>query len=46
VEAYLAERFPEVPRLIVRGAVCRPEWLVEVEGTAIAARDAPTLPAF
>jgi len=46
VEAYLAERFPEVPRLVVRGAVCRPEWLVEVEGVAVAARDAPGLPAF
>ncbi len=46
VEAHFAERFPEVPRLIVRGAVCRPEWLVEVEGIAIAPHDAPMLPAF
>jgi enamine deaminase RidA (YjgF/YER057c/UK114 family) len=46
VEACFDERFPEVPRLIVRGAVCRPEWLVEVEGIAIAPHDAPLLPAF
>jgi enamine deaminase RidA (YjgF/YER057c/UK114 family) len=46
VEAYLAERFPDVPRLIVRGAVCRPEWLVEVEGIAIAPHKARRLPAF
>ncbi len=46
IEAYLAERFPEMPRLMVRGAVCRPEWLVEVEGIAIAPHDAPALPHF
>jgi enamine deaminase RidA (YjgF/YER057c/UK114 family) len=46
VEACLAERFPDVPRLIVRGAVCRPEWLVEVEGIAIAPHKARRLPAF
>ncbi len=46
VEACFAERFPGVPRLILRGAVCRPEWLVEVEGIAIAPHDAPLLPAF
>ncbi|MFI5015055.1 MAG: Rid family hydrolase [Hyphomicrobiales bacterium] len=42
----LAERFPGLPRIIVQGAVCRPQWLVEVEGMAIAANDAPTLPSF
>jgi hypothetical protein len=31
---------------MVRGAVCRPEWLVEVEGIAIAPHDAPALPHF
>ena len=46
IEAYFAERFPEVPRLIVHGPVCRPEWLVEVEGVAAVASNAPTLPAF
>lgn len=46
VEGAIAERFPELPRLTVRGAVCRPEWLVEVEGIAIAPHHAPDLPAF
>jgi enamine deaminase RidA (YjgF/YER057c/UK114 family) len=46
IEAQLAERYPDVPRLVVRGAVCRPEWLVEVEGIAIAPHDARSLPEF
>jgi enamine deaminase RidA (YjgF/YER057c/UK114 family) len=45
-ESYLAERFPQIPRLILRGAVCRPEWLIEIEGIAIAPHDAPALPQF
>ncbi len=46
VEAHLAERLPDVPALLVHGAVCRPEWLIEIEGIAISANDAPTLPRF
>jgi enamine deaminase RidA (YjgF/YER057c/UK114 family) len=46
LQGYFAERFPQVPRLIVRGAVCRPEWLVEVEGVAIVPHDGPALPPF
>lgn len=46
VDAYLRERFPELPVLIVQGAVCRPEWLIEVEGIAVAANADPTLPRF
>jgi enamine deaminase RidA (YjgF/YER057c/UK114 family) len=46
VEVHLAERYPDVPRLVVRGAVCRPEWLVEVEGIAIAPHDVRPLPEF
>ncbi len=46
VHTYLGERLPGVPTIIVQGAVCRPQWLVEVEGIAIAAQDAPDLPAF
>ena len=42
----LASRFPGLPTTIVQGAVCRPEWLIEVEGVAIAANDAPALPRF
>jgi enamine deaminase RidA (YjgF/YER057c/UK114 family) len=46
VEACFDERFPDVPRVVVRGPVCRPEWLIEVEGIAVAHHDAPGLPAF
>jgi enamine deaminase RidA (YjgF/YER057c/UK114 family) len=35
-----------LPILIVQGPVCRPEWLVEVEGVAIAPNDDPLLPPF
>ncbi|MGC8475121.1 MAG: Rid family hydrolase [Acetobacteraceae bacterium] len=37
VRAALGERFPGLPVLVLRGAVCRPEWLVEVEGIAVTA---------
>jgi enamine deaminase RidA (YjgF/YER057c/UK114 family) len=46
VAAALQERFPGLPLCIVQGAVCRPEWLVEVEGVAIMANDNPALPLF
>ncbi|MEX0697242.1 MAG: Rid family hydrolase [Dongiaceae bacterium] len=46
VDSYLSERFPQLPILIVQGAVCRPEWLTEVEGVAVVANDSPALPAF
>jgi enamine deaminase RidA (YjgF/YER057c/UK114 family) len=46
VIGYFAERFPNTPCLIVRGAVCRPEWLIEVEGVAAVANHGPTLPPF
>lgn len=43
VEAHLAERFLNVPMIIVQGAVCRPEWLVEIEDIAITPNNAPEL---
>ena len=46
VDGYLSERFPGVPVLMVQGAVCRPDWLIEVEGVAAVANDAPALPGF
>jgi len=46
VEDYLAKHFPSLPAVLVRGSVCRPEWLIEVEGIAVAADDAPHLPKF
>jgi enamine deaminase RidA (YjgF/YER057c/UK114 family) len=36
VNAILKDRIPsDIPLVIVQGAVCRPGWLVEVEGVAI-----------
>jgi len=46
VNDYLGDRFPGMPVLIVQGAVCRPDWLIEVEGVGVAADMAPALPAF
>jgi enamine deaminase RidA (YjgF/YER057c/UK114 family) len=42
----LGERFPGLPMQIVQGPVCRPEWLIEVEGIAAKAIQKPDLPAF
>ncbi len=46
ITARLAERFPALPRVVLRGAVCRPEWLVEVEGIAATAATAPAFSRF
>ncbi|MDE3114612.1 MAG: hypothetical protein KGL26_03320 [Pseudomonadota bacterium] len=46
VHAFLSERLPGVPTVIVQGAVCRPQWLIEMEGIAIAPHNAPSLPSF
>ena len=46
VRQYLSARFPELPILIVQGAVCRPDWLIEVECIAMVAHDEPELPGF
>ncbi len=46
VSAILRERFPETPLMFVQGAVCRPEWLVEIEGFAIITNDSPKLRPF
>ena len=43
---YLRSRFRKLPVLIVQGAVCRPEWLVEVEGQAVAPLDDQSMPQF
>ncbi len=42
----LGERFPSLPLQIVQGPVCRPEWLIEVEGIAAKAIHTPGLPVF
>jgi enamine deaminase RidA (YjgF/YER057c/UK114 family) len=46
VDSYLRERFPFQPMFIVQGAVCRPGWLVEVEGIAVTSNDDRNLPGF
>lgn len=42
----LRERLGDLPALIVHAPVCRPQWLVEVEGMAIAPHAGADLPAF
>jgi enamine deaminase RidA (YjgF/YER057c/UK114 family) len=46
VAAALRALCPGVPCLVVLAPVCRPEWLVEVEGIAVAAAARPDLPRF
>jgi enamine deaminase RidA (YjgF/YER057c/UK114 family) len=46
VEAYLCNNLPFLPIVIVQGAVCRPSWLVEVEGVAITKNYDEALPRF
>ena len=46
VARYLESCLAGLPTLIVEGAVCRPDWLIEVEGVAAVAADEPALPAF
>lgn len=46
IHAQLQERLPEMPVVAVHGAVCRPEWLVEVEGVGIGDRTNAGFPAF
>lgn len=35
VDEYMNQHFPSTPHIIVQGKVCRPEWLVEMEGEAV-----------
>ena len=46
VSRYLHDTFPNLPCIVVQGRVCRPEWLVEVEGVAVAPNRDPSLPSF
>ncbi len=46
VDAALRARFPELPILILAAPVCRPGWLVEIEGVAIIEAAEPDLPRF
>ena len=42
----LKERIGDKPFLVVTGPVCRPAWLVEIEGIAIVSNNDDSLPAF
>lgn len=36
-EEYISRYYPEIPSVIVQAPVCRPGWLIEIEGIAIKA---------
>ncbi len=42
----LRERFADVPIQLLTASICRPEWLIEIEGIAIVPARHPHLPAF
>ena len=46
IEGRLRDRLGDLPMIVVQGAVCRPEWLVEVEGVAIANAVDAAMPKF
>ena len=46
IDDVLRVRFPDLPILIVLGSVCRPAWLIEIEGIAITSNNDSTLPAY
>ena len=42
----LRERLGDVPMVVLAAAVCRPGWLIEIEGVAAIPNDQPDLPPF
>ena len=46
VSEYMHTRFCDIPTVVVKGPVCRPGWLVEIEGIAIVPADNFHLPWF
>jgi enamine deaminase RidA (YjgF/YER057c/UK114 family) len=46
VDAALRERFGQVPMVLLHAPVCRPGWLIEIEGLAIVPAHHPHLPPF
>jgi enamine deaminase RidA (YjgF/YER057c/UK114 family) len=46
VRAQMRRRYGEAPMVFVHAPVCRPGWLVEVEGIAVLPANAPELPEF
>ncbi|OXU14180.1 Rid family hydrolase [Sedimentisphaera salicampi] len=45
-ERLIESCFPGVPSLLVVAPVCRPGWLVEIEGVAVTPADQPDMPDF
>ena len=46
VENVLREKFPRLPMLVLHAPVCRPGWLVEIEGVAMVHANNPEFPKF
>ncbi len=46
IRKHIIDHFPHTPFEIVTAPVCRPNWLIEIEGLAIIRSDNPTFPAF
>lgn len=46
IDAALRERLGAAPFVLVHAAVCRPGWLIEIEGIAIVPAHRPDLPRF
>lgn len=46
VSAFLDRQFGKTPRIVVRAAVCRPNWLVEFECIALLAQSQPEMAEF
>lgn len=46
VRDLLAERLPDLPTIMVQGPVCRPDWLIEIEGIGVAESNAKDFPSF
>lgn len=46
IEKALRQRFSSLPMILLHAPVCRPGWLIEIEGIAIVAAREPELPGF
>lgn len=46
IKAALRKRFPNAPMVFVRAPVCRPGWLIEIEGIAVVENSAPEFPRY
>ena len=46
IEAALREKIGLIPYVLVHAPVCRPGWLIEIEGIAVIPAHLPELPEF